>query len=408
MTGGGLAIVLAGALMQLSAPSDPPPPGPAGAPAPPGAADSDGRAPVEARAAFGEGLSLRPPDDNFGLELRARIQLRGTVTAAPDEDDEEDRLGASAVVRRARITIGGHAFAKAITFNIQLGMSPLDVEPDLPIIVRDAYMTFHASPAFNLRVGQMKVPFNRQRVNSSSSLQFVDRSLVNNELNLDRDVGLHAYATDLFGTGGRLTYSLGLFAGEGRNRVLPDPGLLVAGKLRLAPFGKLNELVEADLERAPEPRLAVGLAAAFNGRSKRERSTIGGFFEGDDAHADYFHACLDALFLWRGVSFAGEVIARSAINVSGGAPTRSALGAFVQGGYMLTDHVELVARAGRIEPLTRELAAAPSTVTASTELAGGASAYLLGHDLKVQSDVTWEPDLQTPALSWRVQTQLWF
>lgn len=375
-------------------------------------ADKEGRFPVDVRAAFGEGVMLRGLDGSFGVEARARVQVRATTIIAPDAEDEDERIAFGAVPRRVRLNFNGFALKKAVTWKLQLNFAPQDLEPDAPVPLRDAFMTFHAAPEFNLSVGQMKVPFNRQRVISSSALQFPDRSAVNNELNLDRDVGVQAYATDLFQSGGRFTYALGLFAGNGRNRVITRPGLLAIGRFQVAPFGKFDDMTEGDLERGEDLRLALAASAAYNGHSRRERSTVGRFFDdiegAEGAHVDYAHGELDGHLKWRGLSLLGEVIARSAVGGTDTAPARSALGAFIQGGYMVTDHVEVVARAGHLEPLTEDWTSMASVIEPSTELAGGANVYVIGHDLKVQSDFIYEPDAKVPIFIWRVQTQFYF
>lgn len=247
-------------------------------------------------------------------------------------------------------------------------------------------------------------------MNSSANLQFTDRSLAQGELNLDRDVGAQAFATDLLGTGGHVTYALGLFSGDGRNRVLVDPGLLVVGRVQVAPFGAFEDIVEGDLERSASPKLAVGAAAALNAHAVRERGTFGAFFDADGAHGsvDYLHGVVDGAFRLGGLSLNGEVLLRAALHEEGSRASRSAWGAFVQGGFMLTEHVEAVGRVGHHEPLPAAWLNIQSAVRPSTELAAGVNVYLVGHDLKVQSDVAWEPLLAAPALTWRTQAQLAF
>ena len=109
----------------------------------------------------------------------------------------------------------GHAFTRKLTYTIQLGFSNRDMEPDLLIPLRDAYVTWQALRDLGIRFGQMKVPFGKQRVVSSSSLQMVDRSIVTSELNMDRDVGLYLMSEDLLGLKGRLMYQAGVFSGQG-------------------------------------------------------------------------------------------------------------------------------------------------------------------------------------------------
>ena len=77
--------------------------------------------------------------------------------------------------------------------SIQLGFTHYDSE-DLPngnkSIIRDAIVYYIPNAVWNIGFGQTKIKANRARINSSSALQFVDRSIVNSEFNIDRDFGL--------------------------------------------------------------------------------------------------------------------------------------------------------------------------------------------------------------------------
>jgi len=188
------------------------------------------------------------------MTIRARIQTRATVA-----DTEPDDLPATSevLVRRARLVLLGNAAGPTFTYYVQLSFANLDNEADLRLPLRDAYVTWSSRRDVNVRVGQMKVPFSRQRVVSSSALQMVDRSIVVSELNLDRDVGLQVFSKDLLGFG-KLGYAVGLFGGEGRNRLGRTAGLLYTARLEAWPLGAFDDFAEADLQRLAKVRLALG------------------------------------------------------------------------------------------------------------------------------------------------------
>ena len=114
---------------------------------------------------------------------------------------------------------------------------------------------------------------------------------------------------------------------------------------------------------------------------------------------DYLHFAADAVFKWRGFGWINEVVTRDAgqDRITGtaedGSPlveySRSGWGFVSQPSLMLTDHVELEARYGR-------LAARPGTDPAyiddvaarANEVALGTSVYLNGHRFKIQAGVT--------------------
>ena len=186
---------------------------------------------------FGKGATIKSSDDRFSLNIRGRIQARATVT---ETDGDGDPPVTGFQVRRMRVVLQGNALGPELTYYIQLAFSNLDMESDLRSPLRDAYFTWAIARDANLRVGQMKVPYGRQRVVSSSALQMADRSIVVAEFNLDRDVGLHLFSKDLFGLGEKLGYSLAVFGGDGRNRVTDAFGLLYAARLQVTPMASLG------------------------------------------------------------------------------------------------------------------------------------------------------------------------
>lgn len=359
--------------------------------------------PAQVEAGLGRGVKVSAADGSLSLQVRARVQARAQLTAAPGEE-----LGEEFLIRRARLQLQGHALDPSLTYYVQLGFSNSDTEPDLRLPLRDARISWAMARDAQLVVGQTKVPFNRQRTTSSSALQMVDRSLSNGELNLDRDVGLQLRSEDLFGWGGRLGYDLGVFGGDGRNRAdAAGGGLLYVARVTLSPLGPLAGKEEADLGRGPL-RAALGLAGAMNQGTRRARSTHGATLE--LGRVDTTHAAMDLAVRWRGASLNAEALMRRADRerLTGeidGAPavelTRSGWGYMLQGGYLLTDQLELTARHSAISPL------GASAITYERESGGGVSWYVREQALKVQSDYLWrDGDARTGAHQVRVQLQL--
>ncbi|MEN9799955.1 MAG: hypothetical protein RL653_3652 [Pseudomonadota bacterium] len=339
--------------------------------------------PPDVSAALGKGVTVRSADERFSLSTRVRAQVRGTWL----EQEGRDALGAE--IRRMRLLFQGQFFGPEWEYYVQLGFSNGDTEPDLRLPLRDAYVTWSGLRDLNVRFGQGKVPFNRQRVVSSSALQFVDRSRTNAELNLDRDVGVQVLSTDLFGLGGRLAYTLGLFGGDGRNRVGTDDGFLSIARVQWSPFGAFDDFVEGDLDRKENLRLAVQAAAALNRSTRRARSaldatyTLGAY--------DYAHATADVLLKWRGLSIQVEGVYREAVGTKrredgkGLVETsRSGWGYHAQAGYMVNAHLELVGRVGQLFPV-----GGITAVTRSGEYGGGLNWYVQGHAFKFQADAFW-------------------
>ena len=358
--------------------------------------------PVEVAARLGEGVTVKSGD--FKLQLRGRMQAQA-LAVIPGENSSAERQNAL-FIRRARIQLKGE-FPWKLSFVMQLAFAPLDMEAHEPNVLRDLYAGWAPLRDLSLRFGQMKVPFDVQRVVSSSSLQFVDRSLVVAELNLDRDVGLVAYSDDFLGLGQRLRYALGVFGGDGRNRIGTNVGLLYVGRIRYAPLGPIDDKIEGDPDRDRRPRLAFGVAAARNVATNRPRSTTGTPYSLDDTRVSYTHATGDVNFKWYGVSLLSSIYWRQAdlqIDPATGSMTaahnglvdgtsvteysRSGWGWFVQAGGYVTDWLELAARYGELRPL----GPTDPRFTRQREIGGSLNFMVQKHDLKLQTDCFWIDD----------------
>jgi phosphate-selective porin len=327
-------------------------------------------------------VTLRSADGLYALTLKGRIQLRGTISDAAGDDEA---ASTEFQARRVRLAFAGHFIVPELTFYLQLGFANRDTEVDPRLPLRDAWVSYAPLRDFALRVGQGKVPFNRQRVISSSSLQFADRSIMQDELTLDRDVGIYAYSKDLFGLGDRLGYQLGMFGGDGRNQLSTRSGLLWVARIEISPFGKFESYSESDHDRLSTPRLQMAFGAALNKNTVRERSTslgrytLGGF--------DYQHLEADLIFKWAGFSLQAEWIWRDAPVRSNSNATlteyaRPAWGYFVQSGYYFAFGLEL---AGRYSDLRPRAGGDPNLLRAR-ELGGAVSWYFQRHALKLQAD----------------------
>ncbi len=363
----------------------------------------------EVEAGFGRGVTIRSTDDKASMNIRARLQLRATATGEPDDGQDETT---EIAIRRMRLVFQGNADGPALTYYIQLSFSNLDTEADLRLPLRDAYVTWAPHRDLNVRAGQMKVPFSRQRVTSSSALSMVDRSIVVTELNLDRDVGVQLFSKDLFGTE-KIGYVVGLFGGEGRNRVGRTAGLLYTARLEAWPLGAFDDYVEGDVSRAPEWRVAFGANVGHNQNTNRPRSTIGAPYPAGDF--DYTNASVDAVVKKRGFFAISEVMYRKGdqddrVVAANGSPStiwsRSGWGGYVQAGQMISSRVEVSGRYSRLYPLDHT----DPEFLEGREAGLGLSYYARGHDLKIQGDYFRVTDSTTGQLvnTGRVQLQVFF
>ncbi|MEQ9619684.1 MAG: porin [Deltaproteobacteria bacterium] len=176
------------------------------------------------RAQYKKGLTFESDDGNFMMRMRIFGQFQLSV----DDTDGED-TATNFDVRRLRIKWDGHAFRPWFLYTVQ-------IETVEDPILLDAYFDVAYYTKFVPRVGQFKVPFNREELTSSASLQFPERSIVNSEFTYGRDRG----ATLNGVLGNYVTYGAGIFNGDGINGTSVDSNLLYAGRVQFGYGGELE------------------------------------------------------------------------------------------------------------------------------------------------------------------------
>ena len=113
-----------------------------------------------------------------------------------------------------------------------------------------------------LRVGQWKIDYNRERVDSSGRQQFVERSIVNRIFTIDRQVGVSLRGHLFEGTPADLRYYVGAFTGEGRGVTNDDNNLMYAGRLQWNFLGRDLALRQTDVERTELPTASLAFGGA--------------------------------------------------------------------------------------------------------------------------------------------------
>jgi len=340
------------------------------------------------------GLGFTTADSTFSLNMRFRIQSRFGYTSVSDEDLEPESFDIR--VRRCRLRFDGFVFNPRLTYNLQLSFTRADMDWDnsqVPNVLRDAMIHYRVNKNLSIGFGQGKLPGNRQRVISSGALEFVDRSIVNAALNLDRDVGFFA---NWQGNRSDFHYVLktALTAGEGRNPNETDKGLAYTARLELLPLGKFTEdgdYFEGDLVREQRPKLSLAGVVHWNDDAVRTQGQLGKSLY---SPRDIFAWQADALLKYRGMAISSEYLSRSADSSITVSPEDSALVRFVYSGWGVNTQVsycfkslwEIALRHTYLEP-NQSISAYED---ARTQLAAGITKYLSRHKVKLQSDVTYE------------------
>jgi phosphate-selective porin len=152
----------------------------------------------------------------------------------------------------------------------------LMIDPASSTLLKDAYLTAAYQKEIGPRVGQWKVPFNREELTSTAALQIIERSIVNNQFSLERTRG--AALMGGIGAKNNFSYSAGVFNAQGNNSSKGvtnlDSNLLYVGRIQLGLAGdddyKFNangafataKAYDIVPNFAKNPTFAVGFAAA--------------------------------------------------------------------------------------------------------------------------------------------------
>jgi hypothetical protein len=378
---------------------------------------------------FGKGLyNVVAKDNSWSMKFGVRFQ---TLFVGENVINETDGIQAGTsqfLIRRSRLKFGGHAFTPKLKYKIELGLSNRDVgkvadDNNLaPRIILDAVLKWNFHKNFTLWAGQTKLPGNRERVISSANMQFVDRSLLNKNFNIDRDIGVQLRHKFTLGKQFVVQEMVAVSQGEGRNLTQNNlGGLQYTGRVELLPFGKFQskgDYVGASIKKETKPKLSLAFTYDYNDRAVKTRSNQGSYMWDDsEGNSDgLFNSNIttifaDMMFKYKGWSVMGEYASRNAdvINHFNADSTNTASvmagsGLNVNLGYLFNNNWEV---AGRVATYTPH---ADYADNAEQRYTLAVSRYIVGHALKVQGDVTYKVEDNSPnsALMYRLQIDIHF
>ncbi|WP_396591029.1 porin [Allomuricauda sp. R78024] len=373
---------------------------------------------------FGKGLlNIVGKDSTWTMKFAMRMQFLGIATWDNGTDNGFVNPEQNFLVRRARLKFDGFAYSPKLRYKFELGLSNRDISgtseftSNAPRYILDAVVMWNFHHNFELWVGQTKLPGNIERVISSGNLQQVDRSLVNSRFNIDRDMGIqlrhHFNLTDKF----LVREKFALSQGEGRNVTTGNlGGHQYTARIELLPFGKFKskgDYVGADLKREATAKLMLAVTYDSNQDAVRTRSNLGSYMAND---VGFYETTInttfvDAMFKYNGFSLMGEYAHRDAKDPiaknSDGSETGDLVlvgdGLNLQTGYLFKSNWEV---SGRYTNINFDNITGRDTETQYTL---GLSKYLLGHKLKVQTDLSYlSVDGGTDELMYRLQMDVHF
>ena len=329
---------------------------------------------------MGEGLAIASEDEASVLRVQAMAQLRAASSF-------EGKDGSEVSVRGLRILLQGRTLQQRLTLQVQTGLSPDEVDGGLGLL--DAWVSWKFGRDATVRLGQQRVFFDMASALRRQGNLGIVRENASQEFGMVRDIGASLFSDDFLGLDEWLAYRLGVYGGQGRNRLgLKRSGFLFMARLTLRPFGYFEDTVEGDVQRLDKPRLAVGLSAAHGSNITREGGHNGAVFDSFAFPAmDAFYWNADAMLKWKGLFLAGQYLRRQTSKPfveSNGERVwgRSGHGYVLKASGMLTSRWELAGRFGQqfgIGQTSPALLEQPKN-----EFAVGFNHYFIGHALKAQ------------------------
>jgi len=356
---------------------------------------------------YGKGLRITAADSSMHLKIGFRFQSLFNAERSLIDDEEWET---NFLIRRSRLKFDGWVHNPNFVYKVELALSNRDLGSSsdwnqtgkAPKIILDAVAKWKFHKNFTLWAGQTKLPGNRERVVSSQKLQFVDRSLVNSIFNIDREMGVQLRSKFRIGKA-VLKPMASLSLGEGRNTTVANiGGYHYVGRVELLPFGEFEskgDYFEGDLKREAKPRLAIGASLSHNVGSAKQKTT-GKYLV--DADGNYMTHNLntvfvDMMFKYNGFSFMAEYANKAVTDFPPfnsdfneraqlvDANNRSyytGAGINAQFSYLLKNNFEIATRYTQLIPDSEV------SFTGIKEYTLGLSKYVVGHNLKVQGDVS--------------------
>jgi phosphate-selective porin OprO/OprP len=353
---------------------------------------------------FGDGLlNFVGKDSTFSVRFAPRIQMRAGSIWVHDGDKFGEGVQ-DFVIRRARLKFDGFAYSPKLRYKFQLGLSNPDIAGaseftgNAPLIIYDAVVMWEFYENLELWAGQANIPGNREQRISSGNLQFIDRSRLNSLFNLGRELGVQLHHKFEVSENFIIREMFAVSQGEGRNVTTGNlGGLQYTGRVEILPFGeftKKGDYIGGDIYREKTPKLSIAASYDLNADAVKTRSNAGSYMRNDIGfyETNITTVFVDAMFKYNGFSLMGEYSYRDASNPiatnSDGSITEQEVytgqGLNLQGGYVFKSNWEIAGRFTTIMPDTNF-----SSNETQNQFVLGGSKYIVGHKLKVQTDLVY-------------------
>ncbi len=356
-----------------------------------------------------KGFQLKTTDNKYVLQIESRLQFRFATPGDQDPlsfDELYNNSNSVFKINRARLKVGGHAFQPYLKYYFEYELSQGNL--------LDFRLMFTKWKGFNIKVGQWKTYYNRERVISSGKQQMVDRSIITRPFTLDRQQGVSFYGRLFETTLADFTYHVSVLTGTGRGaRTNDDDDLMYVGRLQWNFLGREVSMSGSDLDFTQKPTALIAIAAVTNRSPYTRFSQAGGgqlegFEEGIAGQYQIEQGLLETAFKYKGFSWQSELHTKH-IDDRLNATKTTLTGGYYQAGYFFANTFDFVPKA--LEVAARYARFRPNIDIAKNlqhEYGLGFNWFFKGHRNKLTTEFTYfefqsEQEELADGLRFRVQ-----
>ncbi len=354
---------------------------------------------------YKRGFHFESDDNKFSTNLQWRAQMRfsnpGDGDPITPADFTTDPDTSNFELRRVRMKIGGHGYKPWLKYYFEIDLQPSRTtsaaSSNSSARVIDWRIDVQPYEEFGFRVGQWKINYNRERVDSSGRQQFVERSIVNSVFTIDRQVGAMIKGRLNKGTHFDMRYYAGLFNGEGRAVDNSNSQMMKMARLQWNLLGRDLKWRQSDVKRHEKPTLQIAGAWAGNKGACTKWSSSGcgaltGFTVGNGTQYNIDQYVAEFAYKYQGLSIQHEYHWKNLKDSESGVDYDYE-GSYAQAGYFfneinksIPEELELAFRYAFVdEPDSSNLA----LENKRKEYTVAANYFIAGHNNKITVDYSY-------------------
>ena len=341
---------------------------------------------------YDNGLWIESKNGNYKTRMTGLLQFQYSLT-----DSDNMAADSKFKVRRLRFKWDGHLVRPWLHYVLQISAdNQFDNSTDTSFEgfkLKDLYIDFAYNTKYVPRIGEYKVPFNRDALSSGKSLLLIERSAVSNEFTWGRDRGLGLYGQ----IGNKITYGAAITTGNGvsglQDTKLDIDQILYSGRIQYQPccgkleFSNASFPAGGDFVFNPKARLNKTPTYAFGaamvmypnlniGEKKPDNNIDQRFGELGITKGDVFSVSADFAYEYYRYTFETEFDIRFINPDKGSSGSSIDYGFTVQGGYyFLPPYIQIAGLFSYLK-LDTDKDVLENSRDSSVELMGGLNFYL--------------------------------